>query len=720
MFGFLKKKSSALEQEVREQEELALEQPQEEENLDFDEIMKEFSEEEIVEEEVTSDTIRVELPVEQTEQKPEPDLGDTQRVDVPEDIIKAAVQDSLGDTRRLDLPEDITESAALEGDTVKFDAIGEADELPPIPVEPPKQEAEPFSEDWEPEYDQPMGEYFPPQPIVFQPKSRLRELKRKLVAGPEKRYYELSEQGFLKLQIAILVSVLVALLSAGATVAYEMGLLAERLKFVAFGQLFGMLIAALMGTYQLIDGVTDIFKKRFSLNSLLVVSLLACVADGVFCLRERRVPCCAAFTVQMAMSLWSTYHRRSTEMGQMDTMRKATRLDSVVEVSEYHEGSSGLLRGEGQVEDFMDHYDEPSKLDKIVSIYAMVACLAAIVIGVVTGLIYKSVSFGVQALAAALLVSVPGTFFITSSRPMAVLEKRLHKLGTVLCGWAHINKLAKQVVFPINHSDLFPAGTCKLNGVKFYGSRDPDQVVAYSAAVVMADGGGLKSMFKHLLDSRNGEHYSVENLHVYGNGGIGGEVCGEPVLVGMQEFLKEMGVDIPEGTMVSQAVYVAVDGELCGVFAVSCAKTKAAASGLATLCGYRGLQPMLITNDFMLTEDFIHEKFGINTRRMAFPEYAVRQVLETVEPEADAPVLALATRDGLASFAFAVTGARSVRTASLIGLVIHLVGGILGLGIIAALAVLSARGLMTPVNMLLYQLVWMIPGLLVTEWTRTL
>jgi len=34
------------------------------------------------------------------------------------------------------------------------------------------------------------------------------------------------------------------------------------------------------------------------------------------------------------------------------------------------------------------------------------------------------------------------------------------------------------------------------------------------------------------------------------------------------------------------------------------------------------------------------------------------------------------------------------------------------------LAVLSARGLMTPVNMLLYQLVWMIPGLLVTEWTR--
>jgi len=27
--------------------------------------------------------------------------------------------------------------------------------------------------------------------------------------------------------------------------------------------------------------------------------------------------------------------------------------------------------------------------------------------------------------------------------------------------------------------------------------------------------------------------------------------------------------------------------------------------------------------------------------------------------------------------------------------------------------------LLTPVHILLYQLVWMIPGLLITEWTRT-
>jgi len=506
--------------------------------------------------------------------------------------------------------------------------------------------------------------------------------------------------------------------STGATVFYEMGFLAERLKLVAFSQLFGMLIAALMGVYQLMDGVADIFKKRFSLNSLLVLSFFACIADGVFCLMEQRIPCCAAFTVQMAMSLWSTYHRRTTELGQMDTMRKATRLDSIVAVPEYHDGCTGFLRGEGQGEDFMDHYQEPSRMDKIASLYALIACGVSLVSGVAAGVLHGSISFGVQVLAASLLVAVPGTFFITFTRPMAILEKRLHKLGTVLCGWPRIVKLTQRAVFPLKHDDLFPAGTCKLNGVKFYGSRDPDQVVAYAAAVVAADGSGLTPLFEQLLQSRNGRHYGVENLRLYGDGGIGGEVCGEPVLVGMQEFLKSTGVEIPEGTMVSQAVYVAVDGELCGVFAVSCAKTRTAATGLNTLCSYRGLRPVLVTGDFMLTEDYVRSKFGVNTRRMCFPEFAVRKELAALEPEKDGEALALSTRDGLSSFAFAVTGARSVRTASMIGLAIHLVGGILGLAIIAVLAVLSARGLMTPVNMLLYQLVWMIPGLLVTEWTR--
>ena len=40
--------------------------------------------------------------------------------------------------------------------------------------------------------------------------------------------------------------------------------------------------------------------------------------------------------------------------------------------------------------------------------------------------------------------------------------------------------------------------------------------------------------------------------------------------------------------------------------------------------------------------------------------------------------------------------------------------------LVAALAVLGSTGLLTPVHILLYQLVWIIPGYIVTMWTRAI
>ena len=138
------------------------------------------------------------------------------------------------------------------------------------------------------------------------------------------------------------------------------------------------------------------------------------------------------------------------------------------------------------------------------------------------------------------------------------------------------------------------------------------------------------------------------------------------------------------------------------------------------LCGYRGLQPALTTADFILTEDFLRSRFGINTRRMSFPDKLACSQLAERKPSGEAVGLALSTAEGLLPFACAITGARALRTASILGVVVHLLGGILGLAIMLTLALLGVAELLTPVNMLLYELVWLIPGLLITEWTRTI
>ncbi len=631
------------------------------------------------------------------------------------------VAQALRQTEQPSVSEETVQFTPVTDETVQFtpvDAPEEPDPEPPL-VPPAEPKAEPYSAEWEPEYEQPIGDYVPPQPIVFHPKSRLQELKHKLMEGPERRYYELAEIGLGRLQLAILVNFIVCLGGIAMTVLYALDVFGpERMKLVIFTQFLTVLLSALFGSYQLLEGLDDLFKGHFTLNTLLVFSLLGCAADAIFCLQELRMPCCTAFSLNMTMSLWSAYQKRNTEMAQMDTMRKATHLDSLVSAPDYYEGRSGILTGEGQVEDFMDTYKVPSAGEKLLRIYALCALGISIAAGVTAWWLH-GVHLALQVFCGSLLVATPATMFITLSRPMALLERKLHKLGTVLCGWQGVKGLCKASAFPLTDTDLFPLGCVKMNGVKFYGSRQPDEVVAYGAALITADGGSMAPLFAQLLETRNGYHYDAHGVRSY-PGGIGGEVDGEAVLAGSLSFLQSMGVDLPEGTRVNSAVYVAIDGELSGVFAVTYTKAKDAAIGLTSLCAYRQPTPVMTTGDFMLTEGFIRGKFGVNVKRIAFPARDVRSTLAQQEPPEDAPALALTTHDGLSAKACAVTGARSLRSASITGLVIHLIGGILGLVIMAILAVLGTAELLNAWNILLFQLIWLIPGLLVTEWTRSI
>ncbi len=569
------------------------------------------------------------------------------------------------------------------------------------------------------EPDGEQEEYVPYKPIHFQPKDRLRSLKRKLVAGPEKRYYELSEIGVGKLQVAILLSLLVFFAAAVVTAVDALGYVAEnRLRLMVFIQFFGMLLAATLGCYQLMEGIGDLFRGRFSMNTMLFLTFCVCIADGVFCFRQERVPCCAAFSLQVTMSLWGTYHRRVLEMGQMDTLRKASRIYGIFCATDYLDGQKGLLRDEGDVDDFTQNYQAVTGAERAFSWYGFFAVLASGGIGAAGAVLQNDVSFGVQVAAAAMLAAVPVTAFITLSRPGAILGKRLHSIGGVICGWQGMKGMSGKAVFALNHEDLFPVGTCKLNGVKFFSDRQSDQVIAYAQALVSEVGGAMVPLFDHLLQTHGGTAYRAENLRTYPNGGVGGEVNEESVLVGTLKFLKEMGVDIPEGVRVNHAVYIAIDGELCGLVAVTYAKHRDSAAGIGTLCADRGLTPVMTTGDFMITPEFIRTKFNVNPRRMLFPERQIRKELEGRRPDRDMPALAITTRDNFAAYAYCVTGARSLKTAQTLGLVVHIVAGLVGLGMMAALAILGTRGLLTPANMLLYQLVWLIPGFLLTEWTR--
>ena len=616
-------------------------------------------------------------------------------------------------------PADFDTTGPLPDLSQAFHAPAEAEEIEPTPEEETPVQPEPTVQE-----DAPQQEAEPePQSqntggFAHVHGDRLRELKRKIVAGPEKQYYALSEKGVGKLQVAIILNVIILLLCGLGVFLDAKGMIpASRNKFMVYSQVLAMMVYGLLGIGLILDGLDDLIHLHYSLNTTLAVTFVACMADAWFSLDEQRVPFCSAFVLEMVVALLARYYSRSTEMMQLDTMRKANSLTSLVKEPQYYAKRTGILRGQGDVEDFMDTYSRPSAPDMVQRVYAFVALLACIGIAALTWMLHGP-SMAMKIFSTSLLVSAPAGYFLALTRPASLLEKRLHMVGAVICGWQGVKKLCGRAVVPLREKDLFPRGSTKLNGIKFYSDRPSAQVVSYAASLIFAAGGGLVPLMRNLLNGRGGTQYPVDAFHDYGQGSIGGEIQGESVLIGSSEFLQSMGVDIPQGTMVSQALYVAIDGVLCAVIAISYAKMRSASAGIVSLCGCRKLRTVLLAGDFMMTDSLIREKFSIRTKRLIFPSAEERAELAARQPNPEADVLALVTRDDLISSAYAITGAMSLRRSCIVGSVIGILGGVTGLVIMLALSYLGSTELLTPARVLLYQLAWMIPSFLATEWTR--
>lgn len=620
----------------------------------------------------------------------------------------------LGDTRPIDK---VTPS--LEPDQHDTKPLPDLDKdvrvYTPSRSKAKKSPTEPYTASWEPEYDAPMGDYVPQEPIIFPQKNASQTLQQKLAEGSDHQYQKLNKSTLGQLRAGILLNLVLFFTAAGTAFLYHQ-VDGQKLKLMILGQVLVLLLSAVVGCKRLLEGVTDMFHHRFRLNSLLVITLAVCWIDALLCMKSLQLPFAAVFSLQMVMAQWAEYQRLQSQISQLDTLRKATELTAIVKNANYYKGQPAYQAIQGQPENFPGIDQEPSRAEKLLCCYALLVVAAGGLLALATGILYGA-STGVRVYAAALLGSVPATAFICFQRPLAILERRLHKLGTVLCGWKGIQHIEKQGYYPLTHEDLFPGNHVKLNGVRFYGERNPNTIVSYVSALMKADGGSLAKPFEQLRSSRNARICKVEELTSY-PGGVGGQIDGLSVIAGTLEFIENMGVELPEVSRIPHAVYAAVNQSLCAVFAVNYSRSKSSAAGLRTLCDSRHVKPILVDCDFAMTDLFLEQKLGVDTRRMQFPDCMTRMTLSEKEPAPDAPVIALTSRDGLIQRAFVVTGGAAMRSSWRYGAAVHMLGGGIGFMAVALLALSGASMLLTPYNLLLYSCLWMIPGLLITEWTR--
>ncbi len=481
-------------------------------------------------------------------------------------------------------------------------------------------------------------------------------------------------------------------------------------------QLALLLLAAVLAPEVLLAGLRQFLHLRLNLEGLVLCAAVVMGVHGAVTVKSGQLPFCVVGCLGLWLCLWSREYRR---IGRRLSLKALQTVQEPVGVCAQEKGYSGftcLLRTPREKDTALPGLLGPDVAERAMGIYAPFAIVISLVLALWVW--QKTGNSFLWAWAAMLCGSLPVAGGLVYARPFALLARRLYRSGAILCGWQGTKTLHKGDAVVLADGDLFPSGNLSMSGMKIFGDYNVSQAVGYATAVITQGGGSYLPLFQQLMEDQNGRHYTVDQFRRYESGGLGAEIQADVVLVGSLGFMQLMGVHMPEGTKVKQAVYLSINGELAGVFAIHYGMSGGAKNALAALGRSRKLTFLLALRDFMITPSLIHKKYQVPTNRLEYPPVEERSRLSQWQPTEDMPVGAILSRDTFPAYGEVILGSRTLWTVAWLGTILCVASGILGLGMMAFLTYLGATATACGLNAMVYSLLWLLPVWLLTRWVK--
>lgn len=475
-----------------------------------------------------------------------------------------------------------------------------------------------------------------------------------------------------------------------------------------------LLCCTLLAADAIAGSLVELPRSGFRLTCLMPLLILLALADSILSLQAPRATYCPLVCLELCAALWGAQLRDRALCSTLEPARKDAGHVLARDPALWKD-QPGLCQCGWQEEAFLRSNRAGSKPERRLGVGCAVSLMLCTLLAV---LVSPTDAAGlIRILTAGAVAGTPLAGFLFWTRPWAILARQLQQQGAALYGWPGVKALGSRLVVPIHSNDLFPGEHLKLNGMKIYSHFQPEHVIACAEAVLRAAGCSLAPLFQQLLAQRGAAPCTASRFRWYNLGGIGGEIDSTTLLVGNLRFMTAMGVELPAGTRVQQAVYVAIDGELAGLFAVHYSPARATAEALHRLCRVRSAAPVLAAQDFLLTESMLKSRFRLHQGQILVPNLNTQWTLGRQIPTQHASACLLTGPTMFPSISLAVSGSQSLCSAARWGLALCLLSSLGGVSLVTLAAVAQATELLSLTCLLLYSLTWLLPGLLITGWT---
>lgn len=464
-------------------------------------------------------------------------------------------------------------------------------------------------------------------------------------------------------------------------------------------------------------GILNLFRGKPGLESLLSVSCVFSALDAVIIFAggpQRGLPYCAVSAVGLCIALLG---ERLYCIGMARTLHAAGAAkdpSSIFAVDGAVPEGRVLIRSRRGIAGFVNRSQDADPVTVAYSLLAPILLLAAPVLAFIATVCCKQSSDFFHCLAALTAVSSSFSALLCYTLPFAVVARRLAVNGAAIAGWTGCADIGESRRAVLTDEDVFPVGNVLIDTIRILEGVYTDKVLSYAGSVVSFSGCGLVPAFTDLMRRNGCAIHRVDNFACHRGGGLTGTVRGEQVLIGSSSFMNLMGIRLPQSQMSKSSVFIAISGELVGVFSIRYVPAAAVQEALVSLLRSRAVAPLFAIRDFNVTPLLIKQRYRMPTEGFDFPSFQERYRISALEPGENDQPSALLVRKGLGTYVETANAGRGLFRCVRLCLVLSLLCSVLGMLLMFFLCIGASYDSASAGNILLYLLFWLVPVIFCT------
>ena len=373
--------------------------------------------------------------------------------------------------------------------------------------------------------------------------------------------------------------------------------------------------------------------------------------------------------------------------------------------------------------DFVANAKDIGLAEKFCKILVPVTSGVAVITGLVSGLIAKNFLFGFSMFTAAMCLGVPTGSLLASVLPLRSANKRLNLDGAMIANQGAAEECAKSNAVVIDSADVFDRARCDMHGMKDFKNFRLDDVLLYTAAMVIHSGGPLTDVFDKVIAGHRELLPPVKSFSYEDRQGLSALIHGHKILLGNRTFLVNHSIDVPNKTDEDKykhdgrkILYLAIANKIAAIFVVSYKADENLLPYLQALEN-NGIQLLVRTCDANITEDLLSDCLELPITNIkvisATAGRLFQRLREKVKETAPANVLhngsALTLLKSMAAAAGLNFGIRAAQIVQAVGVGI----GLVGLIVLIAFSAISAKTALqaSTLQIVLFQAFWSVAAL---------